>query len=113
MDQQQRRAAAAAYKARRQQGGVYQIRNTRTGRILLRAACDLRGSRNRFAFAQMTGSCVDYALQHDWAQNGSDFVFEVLEELQQKEAQTDAEFRADIDTLLALWQEKLAGVPQY
>ena len=36
MDKQQRREAAAAYKARRMQGGVFQIRNTGTGRILPR-----------------------------------------------------------------------------
>ena len=41
MDKQQRREAAAAYKARLQQGGVFQIRNTKTGRILLRRTTDL------------------------------------------------------------------------
>ena len=51
MDKQQRREAAAAYKTRRQLGGVFQIRNTETGRILLRRTADLRGSQNRFQFA--------------------------------------------------------------
>lgn len=113
MDKQQRREAAAAYKARRQQGGVFQIRNTATGRILLRRTADLRGSQNRFQFAQMTGSCVDYALQADWGRDGKAFVFEVLEELTQKETQSDAEFKADVDALFELWQEKLADTPQY
>lgn len=113
MDKQQRREAAAAYKARRQQGGVFQIRNTATGRILLRRTADLRGSQNRFQFAQMTGSCVDYALQADWRRDGKAFVFEVLEELTQKETQSDAEFKADVDALFELWQEKLADTPQY
>ena len=106
MDKQQRREAAAAYKARRMQGGVFQIRNTGTGRILLRCTTDLRGS-------QMTGSCTDYALQAEWGRDGKAFVFEVLEELTQKETQTEAEFKADIDALFELWKEKLADAPQY
>lgn len=113
MDKQQRREAAAAYKTRRQLGGVFQIRNTETGRILLRRTADLRGSQNRFQFAQMTGSCVDYALQSDWGRDGKTFVFEVLEYLTQKETQSEAEFKADVDALFELWQEKLADVPQY
>ena len=52
MEKQQRREAVAAYKARRQRGGVFQIRNTQTGRILLRRTLDLRGSENRFPVAR-------------------------------------------------------------
>ena len=113
MDKQQRREAASAYKARRRQGGVFQIRNTETGRILRRRTADLRGSQNRFQLAQLTGSCVDFALQSEWGRDGKGFVFEVLEELTQKETQTEAEFQSDVDALFELWQEKLADVPQY
>lgn len=113
MDKQQRREAAAAYKARLQQGGVFQIRNTGNGRILLRRTTDLRGSRNRFQFAQMTGSCTDYALQAEWGRDGSAFVFEVLEELEQKETQTEAEFKAAVEACYEHRQEKLADTPQY
>ena len=113
MEKQQRRKAVAAYKARRQQGGVFQIRNTQTGRILLRRTLNLRGSENRFQFAQMTGSCTDHALQADWQNGGWAFVFEVLEVLTQKETQTEAEFKSDIEALFELWQEKLADAPQY
>lgn len=95
------------------QGGVFQIRNTGTGRHP--AALHDRPARrqNRFQFAQMTGSCTDYALQAEWGRDGKAFVFEVLEELTQKETQTEAEFKADIDALFELWQEKLADAPQY
>lgn len=114
MDKQTRRDAAAAYKTRRQLGGVYQIKNTVTGRVLPGWAADLRGSENRFRFAQMTDSCVNYALQSDWKQyGGSAFAFEVLETLEQKETQTAAEFTADVQTLYALWQEKLHDTEQY
>lgn len=49
----------------------------------------------------------------EWGRDGKAFVFEVLEELTQKETQTEAEFKADIDALFELWQEKLADAPQY
>lgn len=114
MDKQARRDAAAAYKSRRQLGGVYQIKNTATGRVLPGWAVDLRGSENRFCFAQMTDSCVNYALQDDWKQyGGSAFAFEVLETLEQKETQTAAEFQADVQTLFALWQDRLEKTAQY
>lgn len=114
MDKQARRAAAAAYKSRRQLGGVYQIKCTATGRVLLGWAVDLRGSENRFRFAQMTGSCVNYALQDDWNRyGGSAFVFEVLETLGQEETQSAAEFQADVQTLFELWQEKRKDAAQY
>lgn len=45
MEKQQRRKAVAAYKARRQRGGVFQIRNTQTGRILLRRTARLARQR--------------------------------------------------------------------
>lgn len=113
MDKQDRREAVAAYKARRSVGGVYQIRNTETGRVMLTRATDLRGSENRFRFAQMTDTCVDYALQADWKQYGKDvFVFETLESLEQTETQTAAEFAEDIETLYELWCERVTA-PRY
>ena len=114
MEKQDRRDAIAAYKARKNVGGVFCIRNTVTGRVLLSRAVDLKGSENRFSFAQMTDMCTDHALRDDWKQYGSKaFVFEVLETLTQKETQTDKEFRDDVQTLYELWQEKLAGQELY
>ncbi|MDR1961726.1 MAG: GIY-YIG nuclease family protein [Gracilibacteraceae bacterium] len=102
------------YKEREIIGGVYVIKNLRSGKLLLEAAADLRGSRNRFEFSQKTGSCVNLKLQKDWAeQGGKNFVLEVLEELKKGEEQTPAEFRAEIDLLKDLWREKLAGAGMY
>ena len=114
MEKQDRRAHIAAYKALPQQGGIYQIRNTTTGRILLHWTAEMQGSKNRFDFAVLTDSCVDYALQSDWKQYGKQvFAFEVLEARAQKETQTLPAFRADLKKRFEQWQEKLAGVPQY
>lgn len=96
------------YKERTVIGGVFAIKNTTNNKLLLDATTDLQGSKNRFSFAQMTGSCVSPKLQVEWdSQSGQSFAFEVLEELKKEATQTDAEFAADIKVLKELWIEKL------
>ena len=104
---QQRKAAIQSYKARRQVGGVCRYVHEPSGRFLLFAEPDLAAGRNRFAFMQKTGSCPHLQLQSDWKHDGPQaFRLEVMEELRCGEEQTDAQFRADLQTLLSLWQEK-------
>jgi hypothetical protein len=104
----------AQYKKRKVIGGVFVIRNTATGKLFLDATTDLQGSKNRFAFAQQTGSCTDLKLQGDWAKQGaSDFALEVLEDLAKTDTQTEAEFAADIKCLKEMWAEKLADKELY
>ena len=102
------------YKERKIIGGVYIIRNTLNNKLLLGATGDLQSSKNRFDFEQKTGSCVDMKLQKDWAAQGSSsFTFEVLEELEKGETQTQTEFKADIDLLKEIWIEKLSNENLY
>jgi hypothetical protein len=109
-----RKELKAQYKERKVIGGVFVIRNTATGKLFLDATTDLQGSKNRFAFAKQTGSCTDLKLQSDWAKQGaSAFALEVLEELEKGDAQTNAEFAADVKTLKELWAEKLAAKEFY
>ena len=97
-----------AYKSRPLSGGVYIIRNTQNGRYLLAAETNLSGSKGKFEFSQMTDCCNWHKLSADWKACGRDaFVFEVLDELTQKETQTPDEFRADLAALGELWAEKL------
>ena len=99
----------AQYKEREIIGGVYSITNTSNQKILLVATTDLPGRKNRFAFSQTTGSCVEIKLQSDWNRYGSgQFVFEVLEELKKGESQTAEEFKADVAVLETLWLDKLS-----
>jgi hypothetical protein len=108
-DKQSRKDMNEQFKQRQIIGGVFLFRNTSNGKILIDASVDLKGSINRFAFAQSTGSCVNFKLQKDWLELGSQaFTFEVLEELEKGEDQSDSEFREDIKTLKAMWQEKLS-----
>lgn len=102
------------YKERKVIGGVFIIRNALKHKSLLDATTDLHGSRNRFEFSQKTGSCFNLKLQKDWTgQGGGEFVFEVLEELEKGETQSDAEFKTDIEQLKEIWLEKLEGESLY
>ena len=88
------------YKARMLCGGVYTITNTENGKYLLGYAANLKSIQNRFQFAITTGSTVHPKLQKNWEEYGSQvFTFEVLEELEQKPGQSQAEFMEDLKTL--------------
>jgi len=102
------------YKEREIIGGVFAIKNTQSGKMLLDAAVDLQSSKNRFEFAKKSGSCINMKLQADWnACGGECFAFEVLEELKKGETQTQAEFNADIKLLKKMWLEKSAKEDLY
>lgn len=103
-----RRALSKDYKERRMLGGVYLIRNAQNGRYLLGHAADLASARNRFEFGVTTGSAVDPRVRSDWSALGSQaFIFEVLEELEQRPDQTRAQFDADLVALEELRRAEL------
>ena len=114
MDANRKKELRSQYTEREVTGGVYLIRNTLNNKLFLDTAADLRGCRNRFDFAQQTGSCVYHKLQKDWAAFGHDqFVLEVLDELKKGETQTQEEFRTDIGFLKEIWREKLSSEDLY
>ena len=91
MDKLRKKQLLQSYKAQPSVGGVYAITNIVTGKRILSITTDLKGSRNRFKFAQM---------QDDWAKlGGQSFRFDVLETLTQKESQSDGVFRAELEAL--------------
>lgn len=109
-----RKQLAEQYKERTVVGGVFRIRNTQSGRMLLAAATDLDAARNRFDFAVATNSCVFHDLVDDWRIHGPGaFVFDELERLTRGSDQSPASFAADCKALEELWREKLAqqGLP--
>lgn len=98
----------SAYKEQKQAGGVYVIRNLKSGKLFLDSTPNIQGMANRFEFSQKTGSCITTKLQKEWTPlNKEDFVFEILEELNIGENQTKKEFKEDLETLKLLWLEKL------
>ena len=114
MAQPDRKELIAKYKERKIIGGVYAIKNMTTGRALLLSAQDLQGSKNRFEFAQKTGSCIHPKLKDDWEVYGAKgFEFVTLEELEKLETQTPDEFKEDIKVLTEIWVEKFDPTELY
>jgi hypothetical protein len=113
-DKKTKKELIAQYKGREIIGGVYVIRNTLNNNLLLRAAKDWQGSKNRFEFSLKTGSCVDMKLQNDWnKQGGEQFVFEVLEEFKKTETQTEKENKADVEVLREKKKKKMSDRDLY
>ena len=68
------------YLERVKPAGVFQVKNTITGKMLLGSSLNLEGALNSHRFSLTIGSHRNTALQHDWNSYGSDaFAFEVLE----------------------------------
>jgi hypothetical protein len=95
------------YKERPRVAGVFQVKNTANGRVLLGSSLNLDGPLNGHRFMLTIGTHRNEALQRDWNTYGADkFVFEVLEVVKVKD---DPHFDvADELTLLEeIWVEKL------
>jgi hypothetical protein len=109
-----RREISRAYKERKLLGGVYTITNTLTGQYLIGHAANLASVRNHFQFAVTTGSAVHPKLRKDWEALGpSAFILDVLEELEQRPEQSQAQFMADLQTLEQLWRANLDASKEY
>lgn len=80
LDLRRRKEWAALYKLARKAAGIYGIRNTVTGRILLGSSVNLHGPLNRHRTELKLGSHRCRELQDDWNRLGEDaFTFEILE----------------------------------
>jgi group I intron endonuclease len=98
------------YLERPKPAGVFQVKNTVNGKVLLGSSLNLEGALNGHQFMLKTGSHRNKALQDDWNEYGADkFIFEVLEVVQVKD---DPNFNlSDELTLLEMiWLEKLQPV---
>ena len=102
------------YKERKLLGGVYIITNTVNGRYLIAHAANLQSVQNHFQFAVTTGSTVHPKMRQDWEALGAKaFRLEVLEELEQKPGQSQAEFMDDLKTLEQLCRANFDTSKEY
>lgn len=109
-----RKEIMEAYKNRVVTGGVYVVRNSQNKKALVMGDTDLKGAANRYAFAKQTGGCFHPRLQKDLTVYGKDvFSFEVLEEIEKKPDQTDADFACDVRLLEQMWREKFEETTLY
>ncbi len=107
MSTQRREDLKREYRERRKPAGVFVIRNTANGKVLLGSSLNLEGPLNAHRFMLASGGHRNAALQSDWNAFGADaFEFEILEEVKFKD---DPNFNVDDElTLLEqIWAEKL------
>jgi hypothetical protein len=105
-----RRELTEEYRQHPPEAGVYQLVNTRTGKLFLGSAVNLPSMRSKLEFSQRTGtvSALDRKLRADLSEYGAAaFTFEVLEVLDVLPNATPASIRDDLTALEALWREKL------
>lgn len=113
LDKQQKKELATAYKQSFRPMGVYQIRNTENGKVLVGSSMDLDGMNNRLAFAKQLNSNMFTELKEDWSRYGGNaFVFEVLDRIKPRDEQMNdpselEAYKEEVETLLELWLDKL------
>ncbi len=99
--------AKREYKERKKPAGIFQVKNTANGKVLLGSSLNLEGPLNGHRFMLTIGRHRNQALQKDWNAYGPEkFVFEILEVVKVKD---DPNFNLDDElTLLEqIWIEKL------
>ena len=95
------------YQERVKPAGVYQVKNTVNGKVLLGSSLNLEGPLNRHKFMLKIGSHTNKALQKDWDELGPDkFVFEILEEVKVKD-DSNFNLKDELTLLEQIWLEEL------
>jgi hypothetical protein len=103
-----RKALSREYKESQRPMGVYCVRNTVNGKLLVGKSIDLPSVLNRQRAQLRSGSHPNPTLQKELAEYGADaFEVEVLDTLEAPE-QADYEPSADLRTLEQMWLDKLS-----
>ena len=95
------------YKERQKPAGVFQVKNTANGKVLLGSSLNLEGPLNAHKFMLTTGHHQNKALQSEWNEYGADkFVFEILQVVK---VTNDPNFdlKDELTLLEQIWLEKL------
>ncbi len=103
-----RKDAIRAYKEARRPMGVYQVRNTVSGKAYIGTSVDLPSMLNRQRAQLRLGAHTDRALQADWnALGDAAFAFDVLDTLEPPD-EPGYDPSDDLRTLEELWRGNLA-----
>ena len=102
-----RKALIREYKAHRRPMGVFQVRNTLSGKVFLGSTVDLPSMLNRQRAQLQMGAHPNRELQADWRSHGAAaFAFEVLDTLHPSD-ESGYDPAADLSTLEAMWLAKI------
>lgn len=102
-----RRELKLAYKQNPPPMGVFQLKNSISGKIFIGSSMDLPGKNNSLLFQLKTKSHYIKALQEDWNLHGPDaFTFEILETLKTDEL-PKAAWRDALQALEKKWLNDL------
>lgn len=95
------------YKERKIPAGIFQIRNSANGKVLLCSSMNLEGRLNRHKFQLTSGLHPNRNLQKEWNEYGSDkFQFEILEVVKVKD-DPDFSLEDELTLLEQIWVEKV------
>lgn len=98
------------YMERVKPAGVYQVKNTVNGKVLLGSSLNLEGPLNRHRFMLKIGSHTNKELQNDWNELGSEnFIFEILEVVNIKD-DPNFNLKDELTLLEQIWLEELQPV---
>lgn len=108
MQKESQKELKEKYKNRVRIGGVYCIKCKDTNDLWIRGTKDIHSSKNRFAFSVSMNSCPELCMADQWKLPGPGaFTFEILEEIEKEDTQTEGEFEEDINSLVEYWNEKI------
>lgn len=113
-DTRSRKEKLRAFRAEPETGGAYAIRNTATGRVLILSTTTISKASGNLAFSKATGSCVHPLLADDWKTFGPEaFTLEILETLERKDTESEADFAGEVRDLADLWRERIPSGERY
>lgn len=95
------------YQERPKPAGVFQVKNTVNGKVLLGSSLNLEGVLNGHQFMLTMGGHRNQALQQEWNEYGPDkFVFEILDVVQVKD-EPNFKLSDELTLLEQIWLEEL------
>jgi len=102
-----RKEIKRAYKQRKKPAGIFQVKNTVNGKVLLGSSLNLEGVFNGHRFKLSIGRHPNRDLQRDWNEYGpGGFVFETLELVKEKD-DPNFDVNDELTLLEQIWLEKL------
>lgn len=109
MDTNRRKELIAQYKLTKKPMGLFIIRSNVNNRCYIEGTQDLKGRMNGTKVRLEAGIHPNQELQKEWQEFGSEnFTIEILDHLEYDKDESKTDYKADLDFLKMIWEEKLA-----